>query len=64
MTPREALLAAREIVPVGEAAGRVMASAAVTCPPAVPIAVMGERITAEQAELMLKYGISSVEVVI
>ena len=63
MTPREALLAAREIVPVGEAAGRVTASAAVTCPPAVPIAVMGERITAEQAELMLKYGITSVEVV-
>ena len=64
MSPREALLAARETVPVGEAAGRVMASAAVTCPPAVPIAVMGERITAEQAELMLKYGITSVEVVI
>ena len=64
MTPREALLAAREIVPAGEAAGRVMASAAVTCPPAVPIAVMGERITAEQAELLLKYGITSVEVVI
>ena len=41
-----------------------MASAAVTCPPAVPIAVMGEKITPAQANLMARYGVEYVDVVL
>ena len=63
LTPREALLSPRERVRAAEAVGRVMATAAVTCPPAVPIAVMGELISARQAELMAAYGIEYVDVV-
>ena len=64
MSPRDALLAARERVSTGRCAGRIMASAAVTCPPAVPIAVMGERITPAQANLMARYGVEYVDVVL
>ena len=63
LTPREALFAARETVPVTEAAGRVMASAAVTCPPAVPVAVMGERISEQHVMLMSAYGLTHADVV-
>lgn len=63
LSPREALLARRVTVPVSESAGRVCADAAVSCPPAIPIAVCGERITAEAAKLMEKLGISRVSVV-
>ena len=64
MSPRYALLAARERVSTGRCAGRIMASAAVTCPPAVPIAVMGEKITPAQANLMARYGVEYVDVVL
>ena len=64
MSPRDALLAARERVSTGRCVGRIMASAAVTCPPAVPIAVMGERITPAQANLMARYGVEYVDVVL
>lgn len=64
MSPRDALLAARERVSTGRCAGRIMASAAVTCPPAIPIAVMGEKITPAQADLMARYGVEYVDVVL
>ena len=50
-------------VPVSEAVGRVCAEAAVSCPPAIPIAVCGERITPEAAALMEKLGVSQISVV-
>ena len=64
MTPREALLSRRESVAAGLSAGRIAACAAVSCPPAVPIAVMGERITPEAARLLTECGVSQVEAVI
>ena len=63
LSPREALLARRVSVPVSEAAGRVCAEAAVSCPPAIPVAVCGERITPEAAALMEKLGVSQISVV-
>lgn len=62
MSPREALLCARRRVPADEAVGCVCASAAVACPPAVPIAVMGERIGRGHAELMREYGVAYAEI--
>lgn len=62
LSPREALLSRRVSVPVREAAGRVCAEAAVSCPPAIPIAVCGERISPEAAALMEKLGVCSISV--
>ena len=64
MTPREALLSPRASVEARLAEGRILASAAVSCPPAIPIAVMGERLTREQVELLPKYGVEYVDVVL
>ena len=63
LSPREALLSRRVSVPVSEAVGRVCAEAAVSCPPAIPIAVCGERITSEAAALMEKLGVTQISVV-
>lgn len=57
---REAILRPYQTVPVEEAVGRICASESVACPPAIPIAVSGERITAEMVSLFQNYGIRKV----
>ena len=59
---REAVFAPHETVPAAQAEGRICASPAVSCPPAIPIVISGERITAEAAALFARYGIESVDV--
>lgn len=63
MTIRDAIFAQHETVEVDRAVGRICAAPAVSCPPAVPIAVSGEVITEEAVELFKKYGIHTVEAV-
>lgn len=63
MTPREAMLGAKETVKVKDALGRICASPAVSCPPAVPIAICGERITEGCIKLFEQYGIEKIEIV-
>jgi arginine/lysine/ornithine decarboxylase len=63
LTPREALLSPFETVPVEAALGRILASPSVSCPPAVPILICGERIGEEALRLFRYYGIESVDVV-
>lgn len=63
LTPRQAILSPRETSAVEDAAGRICAGAAVSCPPAIPIAVMGEEITRDGADLMAKLDIRQVPVV-
>lgn len=63
LSPREAMLSPWEEIPVREAAGRICAGATVSCPPAIPIAVSGERITAEAAAFMAGLGFETVSVV-
>ncbi len=60
---RRAMLAPRQRIAVREAEGRICATPTVSCPPAVPIAVSGDRITKEQIELFLRYGIEEIDVV-
>ena len=60
---REAVLSRGTPLPPEEAVGRVCASPAVSCPPAVPIAVSGEVIDEYAAGLFTAYGIDSVDVV-
>ena len=57
MTVREAMLAPSECLPIRQCAGRILASASVGCPPAVPIAVCGERINAAVLKAFAYYGI-------
>lgn len=63
MTPRQAMLAPAETLPVRSCFGRVLASPSVSCPPAVPILVCGERITEEAIALFEYYGIRYCDVV-
>lgn len=60
---REAMLSPREILPVGQAVGRILADACVSCPPAVPVIIAGERITKAAAACMAYYGITECSVV-
>ena len=59
---REALFAPQETVPAEESLGRICGAPTVSCPPAVPVAVSGERIGAEAVTLFQYYGVKSVDV--
>lgn len=53
---RQAILGPKETLTMEEALGRVLAAPSVSCPPAVPILVCGERITPEAVEAFRYYG--------
>ena len=63
LSPREALLSPFETLPAERCLGRILATPCVGCPPAVPIAVCGERLTAEALALFRYYGIEKLDVV-
>ena len=63
MTLREATLAPSERIPVREAEGRVVAEETVSCPPAIPVGISGERIDREMIRDFTEYGIDEVSVV-
>ena len=64
LSVREAVFAPRETIAVTDSVGRVLASAAVSCPPAVPIVVSGERIDAAAVQRFLYYGITHCDVIV
>ncbi|MBQ8611794.1 MAG: aminotransferase class I/II-fold pyridoxal phosphate-dependent enzyme [Oscillospiraceae bacterium] len=64
MSVRQAALSPAETLPAEHCIGRVLAAAAVGCPPAVPIAVCGEVIDAHAVECFRYYGIESCPVVL
>lgn len=61
---REAIFAPSESVSAKAAAGRICSSPTVSCPPAVPIVISGERITSDDVALFERYGVEYVNVVI
>lgn len=63
MTIRDAVLSRSETVSVEHSVGRICAAPTVSCPPAVPIVISGERITPEDVALFKHYGINTVSVV-
>ena len=63
MSVRDAVFSIHEEITVKEALGRICASPAVSCPPAIPIAVSGERIDENAIALFEYYGISTVDVI-
>ncbi len=62
LSVREALFAPQETVPAEESLGRICGAPTVSCPPAVPIAVSGERVGPEAAALFSYYGVQLVDV--
>lgn len=56
MHPRAVLTARTEHLPVTECVGRICAEFAVSCPPAVPIVMSGERVDAAAVRCMQYYG--------
>ena len=63
MSIREAMLTASVEISVAEAEGKILSSAAISCPPAIPVVVSGEKITREAIECFEYYGIEKVRVV-
>ncbi len=63
MSLHDAMLCPGEEIDIREAEGRILASADVACPPAIPIAVCGERISREAIRCFEYYGISRITVV-
>lgn len=64
MPLRQALFAPQETVAADQSLGRICGAPTVSCPPAVPIAVSGERIGPEALTLFEHYGVEWVDVVI
>ena len=64
LSPREALLSPFETLPAERCRDRILATPCVGCPPAVPIAVCGERLSAEALALFRYYGIEELDVVL
>lgn len=62
-TIRQAVFAPQERVRCADALDRVCAMPAVSCPPAIPIAVSGEVITPAALKLFARYGVETVAVV-
>ncbi len=60
---REALFKSSEKISVNEATGRILASPSVSCPPAVPIAICGERLTENAVKCFKYYGIKEIDVI-
>lgn len=59
---REAVFSTGKLVKVEEAEGKICAKTTVSCPPAIPIVISGERITKEAMDLFLYYDIKEVEI--
>ncbi len=62
MSAREALLRPSETVPCECACGRILSDAVLSCPPAIPIAVCGERLNEEAVRLFEYYGMKKCRV--
>ena len=59
---RQTLFAPHEAVPAEESMGRICGAPTVACPPAIPIAVSGERIGEEALALFRHHGVETVDV--
>ena len=63
MSIREAIFAECENVSVEKSVGRICGTPTVSCPPAIPIVVSGERISENAVQLFKRYGIDEISVV-
>lgn len=61
-TIRDAVLGDFECIPIEESEGKIAANSAVSCPPAIPVVIPGEKITAECIAVMKYYGYRTIDV--
>ena len=61
--PHQALFSESETLPIGDCLGRISAAAAISCPPAIPLAVCGERIDQLVVDCLRYYGVASCAVI-
>ena len=59
---RKALMSPCERIPVEQALGRICGAPTVSCPPAIPIVISGERIGKAAMALFARYGVDTVAV--
>ena len=62
LSVRDAIMSNSETISVANSLNRVCASPLVSCPPAIPVVVSGEKITPQSLTLLQKYGITEIEV--
>lgn len=62
MDIRSAMFARHETLPVSQALGRISGTPTVSCPPAIPIVVPGERIDETAVQLFHYYGMDIIDV--
>ena len=60
---REALFSPREVTPTSKAEGKILADYAISCPPAIPVAIAGEILDKTAIEALLFYGVDEVQTV-
>lgn len=58
LSVRDALMSVGERLPVTDCAGRILVSAGISCPPAIPIVTCGERIDEQAVRAMEYYGVT------
>ena len=63
MSVGEALFKPSESISVNNAAGRILASPSVSCPPAVPIAICGEKLSDNAVKCFNYYGTQEIDVI-
>ena len=63
LTIHQAIFSESEEINVENALNRICASPTVSCPPAIPIAVSGERVSQKHIELFKKYNINKINVI-
>lgn len=63
MSMHDAIMQPGQTLPVEQCVGRVLTCPTVSCPPAVPVLVCGERVSEEAVAVMQYYGIEQLEVI-
>ena len=63
MSMHEAMMQPGQKLPIGECVGKMLTSPTVSCPPAVPVLVCGERVSRDAVTVMEYYGIESLYVI-
>lgn len=59
----KAIFSENEEIDINDSVGRIVADTSVGCPPAVPVLVSGEKVTAEAVKVMQYYGINKIKVI-
>lgn len=63
LTIRQATYSTSEEIDVEKANGRILSQLTLSCPPAVPIAISGEKLTENSIALLKYYGVTKIKVV-